>query len=258
VPFEPLPLAADLEAPKLDRRTVIVLLTAIVLLIVFEYWGLADSLRMSSWHERVAGWLGEGYRPYFDLLPYQYWGVASLVIRVLVPFGVVVLVLREPLREWGWKLKPHWRDVRPYVVFLAAMIPIVIVVSLLASFQAKYPFYQGAVEGGWHFWGFQLLYGLQFLGVEAFFRGFLLFGLERRFGWYAIGISTIPYVMIHFGKPMPETFAAIVAGILLGWMALRTRSFLWGVALHWSVAITMDITVLSREIGLMETLSRIF
>ena len=49
-----------------------------------------------------------------------------------------------------------------------------------------------------------------------------------------------------------------MAGVLLGWMALRTRSFLWGVVLHWSVAITMDITVLSREIGLMETLSRIF
>ena len=64
--------------------------------------------------------------------------------------------------------------------------------------------------------------------------------------------------MIHFGKPMPETFAAIVAGCLLGWMALRTRSFLWGVVLHWSVAITMDVTVLSRKLGLVETLTRIF
>lgn len=258
MPIELRPYAADPGAPSLDRRTVTVLLTAVVLLIVFEYWGLAGFFRSSMWHERVAGWLGEGYRPFFDLLPYQFWGLSSLVIRVLIPFGVVAFVLREPLREWGWKIKPRWRDVRPYVLFLAAMIPIVVVMSLMTSFQIKYPFYDGAVEGGWHFWGFQLFYGVQFLGVEAFFRGFLLFGLERRFGWYAIGVATIPYVMIHFGKPMPETFAAIVAGVLLGWMALRTRSFLWGVVLHWSVAITMDITVLSREIGLMETLHRIF
>ena len=258
MPFDPLPPAADPGAPRLDRRTVVVLLTAVVLLIVFEYWGLADWFRTSMWHERVAGWLGDGYRPYFDLLPYQYWGVASLLIRVLIPFGVVAFVLREPLREWGWRVKPHWRDVKPYVLFLATMIPIVTVMSLMGSFQAKYPFYEGAVAGGWHFWGYQLLYGLQFLGVEAFFRGFVLFGLERRFGWYAIGISTIPYVMIHFGKPMPETFAAIVAGCLLGWMALRTRSFLWGVALHWSVALLMDITVMSREIGLVRILGRIF
>ena len=252
------PPAADLDAPTLDRRTITVLLTAVVLLIVFEYWGLAGSFRGSAVHESVADWLGERYRAYYELLPFQFWGVASLVIRVLVPFGVVALVLREPLGDWGWRLKPRWRDIRPYVLFLVVMLPLLTLASLLSSFQAKYPFYDGAVAGGWHFWGFQLFYGLQFLGVEAFFRGFLLFGLERRLGWYAIGVSTIPYVMIHFGKPMPETFAAIVAGVLLGWMALRTRSFLWGVVLHWSVAITMDITVLSREIGLVETLSRIF
>ena len=252
------PPAAGLDAPTLDRRTITVLLTAVVLLIVFEYWGLAASFRGSTMHESLADWLGEKYRAYYELLPFQFWGVASLVVRVLVPFAVVSFVLREPLGEWGWRLKPRWHDIRPYVLFLAVMLPVLTLASLSSSFQAKYPFYDGAVAGGWHFWGFQLFYGLQFLGVEGFFRGFLLFGLERRLGWYAIGVSTIPYVMIHFGKPMPETFAAIVAGVLLGWMALRTRSFLWGVMLHWSVAITMDITVLSREIGLVETLSRIF
>ena len=242
----------------LDRRTVTVLLGTAVLLIVFEYWGLAGSFRGTVLHDWVADRLGEGYRAYRELLPFQWWGLCSLVLRVLAPAVLVGLVLREPLRDWGWRVKPRWRDVRPYVGFLVAMIPIVAVVSLMGSFQAKYPFYEGAAAGGWHFWGFQVFYGVQFLGVEAFFRGFLLFGLERRLGWYAIGISTIPYVMIHFGKPMPETFAAIVAGVLLGWMALRTRSFLWGAALHWAVALLMDITVLSRQLGLVETLIRVF
>jgi membrane protease YdiL (CAAX protease family) len=138
------------------------------------------------------------------------------------------------------------------------MIPVLVWASTLASFQAKYPFYDQAVLGGWHFWGYQLAYGLQFLGVEAFFRGFMLFGLERRFGWYAIPVMVIPYVMIHFGKPAPETFAAIVAGFLLGWMALRSRSFVWGAALHWSVAITMDVLVIGREIGFGPMLSAVF
>jgi membrane protease YdiL (CAAX protease family) len=258
VELDAFPPGADPAAPVLDRRTVTVLITAAVLLIVFEYWALPSTFRGTAAHSWVADRLGDGYRPYFELLPYEYWGVSSLLIRVAAPFAVVALVLREPLRDWGWRVKPRWADVRPYVLFLAAMIPIVAAVSLLASFQAKYPFYEGAVAGGWHFWGFQLFYGMQFLGVEAFFRGFLLFGLEKRLGWYAVGVATIPYVMIHFGKPMPETFAAIVAGVLLGWMALRTRSFLWGAALHWSVAITMDITVLAREIGLLDALGRVF
>ena len=187
--IEPRPLGSRSRMRhRLDRRTVVVLLTAVVLLIVFEYWGLAGSFRASivarAGRRLAGGGVPAVLRP---ACPYQYWGVASLVIRVLIPFGVVAWVLREPLREWGWRIKPRWRDVRPYVLFLAAMIPIVVVMSLMASFQAKYPFYEGAVAGGWHFWGFQLFYGLQFLGVEAFFRGFLLFGLERRFGWYAIG-----------------------------------------------------------------------
>lgn len=241
---EPLPGPA-----RLDRRTVAVFAAAVLLLVVFEYWALPSSFQGSSWHTRVAGWLGDGYAPYFDLLPYQYWGVASLLLRVLVPLVVVTLVLRESPREWGWRFPLDWHHVWPYVVFLAVMVPVLFGASVLSSFQAKYPFYDGAMAGGWHFWGFQLFYGLQFLGVEAFFRGFLLFGLWPRLGWNAIPVMVIPYVMIHFGKPMPETLAAIVAGSVLGYLALRSRSFLWGALLHWSVGLTMDAFVIGREIG---------
>jgi membrane protease YdiL (CAAX protease family) len=144
------------------------------------------------------------------------------------------------------------------VLFLLGMIPVLVWASTLSSFQAKYPFSESAFLGGWHFWGYQIAYGVQFLGVEAFFRGFMVFGLERRLGWYAIPVMVIPYTMIHFGKPAPETFAAIVAGFLLGWMALRSRSFVWGAALHWSVAITMDVLVIGREIGFGPMLEAVF
>ncbi len=252
------PPDTESQAPPLDRRTVTVFAVTVVLLIVFEYWGLASSFAGTSLHSSVADRLGDGYDPYFGLLPYQYWGVSSLVIRVLVPLGVIVWVLRESPRDWGFRISGQWRHIRPYVYFLIAMVPVLLWVSTLQSFQNKYPFYDGAVLGGWHFWGFQLFYGLQFLGVEGFFRGFMLFGLEKRFGYYAIAIMTIPYVMIHFGKPAPETFAAIVAGVLLGYMALRSRSFLWGVIVHWSVGIMMDTFVIGREVGFGEMLTRVF
>ena len=76
-----------LPAPRLDRRTVVVFATAVVLLVVFEYWGLPSSFAGTSLHTGLADALGEGYRPYFDLLPYEYWGVSSLVLRVLVPLA---------------------------------------------------------------------------------------------------------------------------------------------------------------------------
>ena len=252
------PLQPGPEAPPLDRRTLTVLLSALVLLVVFEYWGLPSSFALTGLHYDVADAFGDSYRPYFDLLPYQYWGISSVLFRVLVPLAIVMLVLRESPRDWGWRFPHRWRHIWPYVVFLAAMIPVLFAASSLGSFQVKYPFYDGAVAGGWHFWGFQLFYGLQFLGVEAFFRGYLLFGLFSRLGYYAIPVMVIPYVMIHFGKPMPETFAAIVAGTMLGYLALRSRSFLWGAVLHWAVAITMDLTVIGREIGFGEMMGRVF
>lgn len=234
---------------RMDRKTLTVFLTATVLLVVFNYWGLPSRFAGTSFHQGVADWLGDGYRPYFLLLPYQYWGLSSLVIRVLAPAAIIVVVLRESPRDWGYRLTGQWEHVRPYLWFLAGMIPVLFLASSTASFQAKYPLYSFAVDGGWHFWGYQLFYGLQFLGVEAFFRGFILFGLYPRLGAYAIPVMVIPYTMIHFGKPAPETFAAIIAGFILGYLALKSRSFLWGWMLHWGVAITMDILVIGREFG---------
>jgi len=249
----------SLRLPQtIDRKTLVVFVTTMVLLVVFNYWGLPSRFAGTSFHEGMADALGEGYRPYFLLLPYQYWGVSSLAIRLLVPLAVIVFVLRESPRDWGFRLSGQWEHVRPYVLFLVAMIPVLFLASALPSFQAKYPLYQFAVQGGWHFWGWQLFYGMQFLGLEAFFRGFMVFGLYPKLGYYAVPVMVIPYTMIHFGKPAPETFAAILAGFILGYLALKSRSFLWGWMLHWGVAITMDVLVIGREFGFENVLPVVF
>jgi hypothetical protein len=241
-----------------DRKTLVVFVATALLLVVFNYWGLPSRFAGTTFHEGISDALGPGYEPYFLLLPYQYWGVSSLVLRLLAPLAVIVFVLRESPRDWGFRLSGQWEHLRPYVLFLAVMIPVLFLASGLDSFQAKYPLYQYAVEGGWHFWGWQLFYGMQFLGLEAFFRGFMVFGLYPRLGVYAIPVMVIPYTMVHFGKPAPETFAAIVAGFALGYLAIRSRSFLWGWMLHWGVAITMDLLVIGREFGFGEILPVIF
>lgn len=241
-----------------DRRTIVVFVSATMLLVVFEYWGLPSWFSGSSLHDSVADVLGPGYRPYYDLLPYQYWGVSSLLFRVGAPLLVITVFLREHPRDWGFRISGQWHQLRPYAIALVFMVPVVYVISALESFQAKYPFYDLAGEGGWHFWGYHLFYGLQFLGLEVFFRGFILFGLYRRLGYYAIPVMVIPYVMIHFGKPVPETFAAIVAGFVLGYLALKSKSVLWGFAIHWGVAITMDLVVLGRAMGFGEIWDVVF
>jgi membrane protease YdiL (CAAX protease family) len=68
----------------------------------------------------------------------------------------------------------------------------------------------------------------------------MVHALKKRFGYYSIFIMMIPYCMIHFGKPLPETIGAVFAGIVLGSMSLKSNSIWLGVLLHFSVAISMD------------------
>jgi NaMN:DMB phosphoribosyltransferase len=50
--------------------------------------------------------------------------------------------------------------------------------------------------------------------------------------------------MIHYGKPYLEANGAIVAGIVLGSLAMRTRSIYAGFLVHITVALGMDVLAL--------------
>ena len=86
------------------------------------------------------------------------------------------------------------------------------------------------------------IYGLYYLAFEFFYRGFLLRGLEPEIGLpAAMWIQVIMSVMIHFGKPSPELIASVPAAFLFGWVALKTRSILYVVGIHWAIGIFNDL-----------------
>jgi CAAX protease family protein len=82
------------------------------------------------------------------------------------------------------------------------------------------------------------------VALEFFFRGFLVHGLAPRLGWLSIFVMIVPYNMLHYGKPMPEALVAILGGVVLGTLSLKTRSIWWGAALHIAIALTMDVCAL--------------
>lgn len=92
-----------------------------------------------------------------------------------------------------------------------------------------------------------MLYFAQFAALEFFFRGYMVHGLKPRLGWLAVFVMIIPYCMIHFEKPALESLAAIIAGAALGLLSYRYKSIWLGVALHCSVALTMDLMALWRK-----------
>lgn len=172
----------------------------------------------------------------------------SVLFRMALPALLVKLVLKRPLRDFGYALHGSGRGGKLYLGFYLAMLPIVLLVSTTIAFQSFYPQFREMVQGGeivwWHVVVFELFYGLLFVSGESFWRGYIVFGLEETLGDYAVLVMVIPYVMSHYEKPFGETMGAFVAGTVLGLLALRHRNFWLGVAVHWGVAITMDLAAL--------------
>jgi len=50
--------------------------------------------------------------------------------------------------------------------------------------------------------------------------------------------------MIHYYKPFPEALGAIGAGLVLGVLAWRTGTIIYGWFLHYAVALSMDLLAL--------------
>lgn len=239
----------DLEVrddAKADRDAFVVIVAGTLLLYLFHYWGRPDYFIRSGMIDWVSANGGATLEEHPGVGAYLYWGVSSLALRTLAPAAVVLWLIGDSPRDWGYRLRGIRAHLAPYALMYLAMLPLLVWASSFESFSTYYPFYDRAAEGGRAFWLFEFGYTFQFVGIEAFFRGFLTFGLARRFGLLGIAIMTIPYTMIHFGKPAPEAFAAIIAGLVLGYLALKSRSFVPGIFLHVSVALTMDVLVLWR------------
>lgn len=180
----------------------------------------------------------------------SYWVVIVTIFYFVLPATVIRLLYKKPLSDFGLKFRLERGFWKLLAVCIAVMLPLVYSLSHTSGFAEKYPFltvYDGESYFGWALLAWELIYFIQFFGLEFFFRGFLVHSLKPSLGLYSIFVMTVPYCMIHFGKPPAETFAAIIAGIFLGWLSYRNGSILLGLILHCIVAFTMDILALYHK-----------
>jgi membrane protease YdiL (CAAX protease family) len=249
-------LASD-ASRRADRKVIIVLVTVAVCLTIQRYAPLGVWV---SGAVRQAGSVGaaEALLPLSERLMHFaytplgrlfYWSLACILTYYAIPALVIHFLLRERLRDYGLKLQGAFAGFWIYAIMLAIMLPLVYLVSADDHFQMTYPFYPlGQSEPLWpNFWRWEVMYAFQFFTLEFFFRGFIVHGTRHRFGLYAVFVMMVPYCMIHFQKPVQEAFASILAGIVLGFMSLKTRSIWMGAVLHVSVALSMDFASLWRK-----------
>jgi membrane protease YdiL (CAAX protease family) len=189
-----------------------------------------------------------GLQDTYWVLSVKAWWVAwALISYLALPALVMSLLPGKRLRDCnlGWRgFREHYWI---YIGLYAAVLPVICVVSLSPEFYTFYPMYGAAGRSWFDLLVWESLYAGQFIALEFFFRGFLVGGLSRSIGVFAIPVSVIPYMMIHFTKPWPEAAASIVAGSVLGWLAWKTKSIWGGVCVHCAVAVTMDLLALAHK-----------
>jgi len=228
------------NARRVDWEVIGVLLTAAVTLPLARYASAGGA---------GTAWLLDPDRVGPEFARRAHWATLQIIAYAVIPFLIITLLPGRSSCDYGTGLRralPLWWV---YVLMYLVMLPCVLFVASDASFQQTYPFYR--LQDGEPLWprlvAWELLYGVQFLALEFFYRGFLLHGTKRRFGAYAILVVAVPYCLIHIGKPLPETLGSIVAGLVLGFMSLKTGSVWPGAILHAAVAWTMDAAALYQR-----------
>jgi hypothetical protein len=195
----------------------------------------------------------EGWNPYLKpLFGHLYWFLCGPVVLFAIPLLLGCLLLRVRPADLGAGLG-NWRSGLKWTfIIYACFLPVVITVSFLPAFRRMYPmngfaaaemvgWLAGDRGSPWPFVLYESAYGLYFIGWEFFFRGLIGFGLFRVMGWYSVLVATMPFAVMHVGKPEPEALGSVVAGVALGIFALKERSFLYGALLHALVAWSMDV-----------------
>jgi membrane protease YdiL (CAAX protease family) len=255
------------RAARYDWRPLVAFVALAVVLTLQEYYG--D--RGTFFKLRDRGWLfewggGPGGDPthritvfgpmhwldsqrWGDLYALGYWVVTRVAGYLLVP-ALIILSWRGRIRDYGLRTRGFLEHAWIYALFFGIVLVAVVLVSQTSEFANYYPFYSGANRSWRDFFYWEAMYAFQFFALEFFFRGFLVFSSEKSLGSGVVVAMVVPYCMIHFGKPVLETLAAILAGTVLGTLALKTRSIWSGFLIHVTVAVSMDLAALLQTRGL--------
>jgi hypothetical protein len=137
-------------------------------------------------------------------------------------------------------------NIRPYLIMLAIMLPLIALASTQKDFLEMYPkakFLNDTTFAGqkWRYIVYELCYGFDFVSIEFFFRGFLILALLKVCGTHCIIPVACFYCSIHLGKPMGEAISSFFGGMVLGIVSYNTRSIWGGLIVHLGIAWLMEV-----------------
>lgn len=241
-----LSVQAKLYLRELANEPTVIVCASSALLIISHYQASTGNFRNV---------FGNAYdkHPAGTVLGHFYWFGASFILYFVMPLLIAVATKGSFHRKYGLGLGDWKAGFTISGLFLAVMLPAVWVAAQWDAFKGMYPLagsgaYTLRIENApdvisWKlFVAYELGYVFYFIGWEFFFRGWMVNGLLPKMGRLgALLVPVAPFAVMHLGKAEPEALGSIVAGLALGILALRTRSFWYGAFIHGAVAVFMDL-----------------
>ncbi|MFK7800056.1 MAG: CPBP family glutamic-type intramembrane protease [Anaerolineae bacterium] len=160
---------------------------------------------------------------------------------LIVPL-IVILLFREKPVDYGFGFG-NWQEGLLWTAGACLGMAIILwAVARTDSMQAYY-----SVRAAPQPWRVIYLTGVDLLGWEFIWRGFLLFGMARVLGvGPAIWLQAVPFAFMHLGKPEIETMTTIFGGAAFGFVAWRTNSFVYPFLIHWFIASYTQLIALGK------------
>jgi hypothetical protein len=168
------------------------------------------------------------------------------VVVLLIPVYIVWLIKDRGIQPFYGATPLD--SLKPYLLMLLIMVPLIALASSQSDFLEVYPKAKllnkiplKSWVDKWRYVVFELCYGLDFVSIEFFFRGFLILSLMRICGMHCIIPVACFYCAIHLGKPMGEAISSFFGGAFLGIVAYNTGSIWGGLLVHLGIAWMMEI-----------------
>ncbi|TAE85707.1 MAG: CPBP family intramembrane metalloprotease [Bacteroidetes bacterium] len=164
-------------------------------------------------------------------------------LYLMVPIFLLWLIAdsnNQPF--YGFSSKQH--KAKLYWGLLLAMVPLVAYASTQADFLDFYPRASKISQAGVStsmLLLFEFFYGLDFISIELFFRGFMIMAFTRFVGIHAVLPMACFYLSIHYGKPMGEAISSFFGGTILGVIAYHSKSIYGGIMVHMGIAWLMEL-----------------
>jgi len=214
------------EKLHLDWRIVLLVVASTLLIMIDSYHA-----QLAPWMKWFPGWKEAGLSTkIFD----------RTLLFFIIPMFIIIFVFRQKPGEFGFTVGDWKAGIALTLGGILLISPVLwMVVRGDATMQG---YYKGLVTG------LPLNTLLDLFSWEFIFRGWLLFGLARKFGPDAIWLQAVPFALAHIGKPEIETLSTIFGGFAFGWVAWRTKSFIYPLLIHWFVS-SFTIIIAAGLIG---------